>query len=259
MQSEQGSGAGTLGTRLSRHAEAMRRSRIGKRLEASQFERENVGFQYATLKVRSVLTRLQANSACRFRSHALTQFTVALIAGVGVSAGVVGNSVVGPRSVGRAITSVSDSPPTSLPPLAMPDQRDTPGVTDGLVNQQNVHQTICRKGYTTSVRPPESYTRALKRILHSRKGLPGRISDYELDHLVPLELGGAPANPGNLWMQPYEGRGSRLGPPGTGAETKDRLENFLRRQVCRGREPLASAQRAIASNWYMAWVAAGQP
>jgi hypothetical protein len=73
-------------------------------------------------------------------------------------------------------------------------------------------------------------------------GLRGqRLGDYELDHLISLELGGAPQDVANLWPEPWNGD--------TNAHMKDAVENYLHDQVCRGAMPLAEAQRAIATNW----------
>jgi hypothetical protein len=55
---------------------------------------------------------------------------------------------------------------------------------------------------------------------------------------VPLELGGAPNDPRNLWPEP--GRTPNL---------KDELERRLREVVCAGEMPLSIAQREIAANW----------
>lgn len=73
-------------------------------------------------------------------------------------------------------------------------------------------------------------------------GLRGQpLSQYELDHLIPLELGGAPADAANLWPQPRTGDAS--------AAMKDAVEVFLNREVCRGVLPLTEAQRQIATDW----------
>ena len=70
----------------------------------------------------------------------------------------------------------------------------------------------------------------------------GSPQAFEYDHLIPLELGGAPNDPRNLWPEP----GGRPNP-------KDRLENLLRRRVCDGRIGLRDAQREIASDWIAAY------
>ena len=35
-------------------------------------------------------------------------------------------------------------------------------------------------------------------------------ADYEEDHLIPLELGGAPRDPNNLWPEPRYGNKNAL-------------------------------------------------
>jgi hypothetical protein len=127
----------------------------------------------------------------------------------------------------------------------LPDPAVTPGATDPAVNQGDIRQTICVRGYTVRVRPPVSYTNSLKRRQMRREQLPGSIRDYEEDHLISLELGGSPKDPRNLWPEPYAGR--------WGAMVKDRLENRLHRLICSGRIRLADAQKAISRNWIAAY------
>jgi hypothetical protein len=66
----------------------------------------------------------------------------------------------------------------------------------------------------------------------------GPIGDYEYDHFVPLELGGATNDPRNLWPE-----------PGASPNPKDAVEDELNGKVCDGQMTLAEAQRAIVSNW----------
>jgi hypothetical protein len=70
----------------------------------------------------------------------------------------------------------------------------------------------------------------------------GSIHDYELDHLIPLELGGCSDCEANLWPEPRN-----VFP---GASEKDEVEEYLHHQVCSGAMPLAEAQREIAADWY---------
>jgi hypothetical protein len=70
-------------------------------------------------------------------------------------------------------------------------------------------------------------------------------SYYEEDHLISLELGGAPKDPKNLWPEPWNGP--------YGAHTKDKLENKLHKMVCAGSIALKTAQRLEAKNWYSAY------
>jgi hypothetical protein len=68
---------------------------------------------------------------------------------------------------------------------------------------------------------------------------------FELDHLVPLELGGSNGIE-NLWPQPADTMPA-------GFREKDQLEHYLHEQVCSARVPLEQAQRAISTDWISAW------
>jgi hypothetical protein len=123
----------------------------------------------------------------------------------------------------------------------LPDPKCTPGGVDAAVSSSTAARTICVSGYTAKVRPPTSYTDPLKRRLMAAYGVRGSPSGYELDHLVSLELGGAPADPANLWPEPYAGAG--------GARVKDRAENATRREACAHPSELGALQAAIARDW----------
>ncbi len=131
---------------------------------------------------------------------------------------------------------------------ALPNPRITPGALNPAVDQSNIRGTICVRGYSKSIRPPEDYTERLKRLGIRRYGYGDRrLRDYEEDHLVSLELGGSPTSARNLWPEPHHVIG------GWGAYTKDRLEDRLHALVCRGRVPLALAQREISRDWIAAY------
>jgi hypothetical protein len=102
-------------------------------------------------------------------------------------------------------------------------------------------------GYTKTVRPRVSVTTPIKRTQLVAYGDHRPLSFYELDHLIPLELGGAPATVANLWPEPWQGT--------LGARAKDVVENTLHRRVCAGAMSLASGQRAIATDWRTAALA----
>lgn len=126
----------------------------------------------------------------------------------------------------------------------LPDARCTPGA----IRARITLAAICSYGYSRRVRPPESYTEALKLAQMRAYHLPGRVREYEEDHLVPLSIGGAPRNPANLWPEP------RYGPNNAGE--KDELETWLSEVVCRRLLPLKPAQVMIAKDWIAAlhWV-----
>jgi hypothetical protein len=110
------------------------------------------------------------------------------------------------------------------------------------VTQETIGETICHAGYAKQVRPGTVYTNGVKQKLMRQQGIPlERAGDYELDHVVPLTLGGNPRQLSNLMLQPWEGD--------HGAKVKDKLEVRLKSAVCRGRMSLREAQSCIAENW----------
>jgi hypothetical protein len=108
----------------------------------------------------------------------------------------------------------------------------SPGVLTADVTQANINATICVQGWTKTIRPPTSYTNALKRKQMREYGVGGSPSDYQEDHLISLELGGHPTDPRNLWPEPYP-RASEV----------DSIENDLNAKVCAGELSLDDAQR----------------
>ena len=128
---------------------------------------------------------------------------------------------------------------------ALPNQELTPGVRDPRVTQENIHQTICVAGYTKTVRPDQKYTNSLKRKQMREYGYTNTDPrDFEEDHDLPLNLGGHPTDPKNLWPEPRE-NGM--------ADKKDELEFQLQDLVCWHGLPLEEAQRAITTNWMEAY------
>jgi hypothetical protein len=122
----------------------------------------------------------------------------------------------------------------------LPDPRCTPGSIDPIVTQGNIRSTICEKGWTRTVRPPESQTEKFKfNVAYPAYGTPPP-EKTELDHLVPLELGGS-NDATNLWPET---------PPTP--NPKDKVEGALNAAVCEGRVTLVAAQDAIASDWLTA-------
>jgi hypothetical protein len=133
-----------------------------------------------------------------------------------------------------------------------PDPALTPGALNPAVTQANIHSTICVSGWTATIRPPVSFTGSLKVKQIGQYGYSDKkTASYEEDHLISLELGGAPADPRNLWPEPYsislaDGRS-------TGAHTKDAFETKLKTEVCAGAITLAAAQGEIGDHWVHAY------
>jgi hypothetical protein len=129
---------------------------------------------------------------------------------------------------------------------ALPDPGCTPGATNPAVTQATIGATICVPGWTRTVRPPVSVTAPEKLASMRQYGAAGSPAEYEFDHLVSLELGGAPNDARNLWPEPHSVP-SLSGDQGSA--TKDRIENQLRADVCAGRRSLTEAQALIAGDW----------
>jgi hypothetical protein len=119
-----------------------------------------------------------------------------------------------------------------------PDPKCTPGALNPAVTQGTIEQTICKSGWAETVRPPESITEQEKRRSLAAYGDHRPLGDYEYDHFVPLELGGATNDPRNLWPE-----------PGASPNPKDQVEDYLNREVCERRLTLATAQTEIVANW----------
>ena len=107
------------------------------------------------------------------------------------------------------------------------------------VRQETIDQTICVIGWTKTVRPPAAYANRSKLKLIRELGLPEELlADFELDHRIPLALGGAPSDPRNLELQPWDE-----------ASVKDAIEACLARAVCSGKITLDEARSRIWRDW----------
>ncbi len=157
------------------------------------------------------------------------------------------NAVSQPNGVRSTSSAAPSSAIDSTPELAtakchmrgeLPDPICTPGSIDPAVTDTNVASTICVSGYTASIRPASSYTSKLKRQQMVEYGFTDSLINHEEDHLISLELGGAAADPTNLWPE-----------PGHSPNPKDKIENFMRSAVCAGRISLSDAQKRIATDW----------
>jgi len=151
------------------------------------------------------------------------------------------SSKVIPSAVIPTTIKTQTSNPTSKCHIqgVLPDPNCTPGAIDSVVNQDNIQQTICVKGYTKKVRPSASYTNQLKVQQITDYGYSDtNTKDYEEDHLISLELGGSPSDPKNLWPE-----------PGASPNPKDKIENLCHEKICSGQISLSQAQKEIATNW----------
>jgi len=141
-----------------------------------------------------------------------------------------------PTTATEPTSTVTTTTTSPTPTVVLPIRSITPGAINSQVRQGTIRRTICKAGWTAKIRPPASYTNALKIKQMPIYELGGSPSLYEEDHLIPLELGGATRNPKNLWPEPR-----------TQAKKSDPLETRLKRQVCKRQITLARARAAIRS------------
>jgi len=150
--------------------------------------------------------------------------------------------------IARNSTGIAETPQARTGPNDIyPDPARTPGAINPEITQDNIRETICNPRWSTkSVRPPSEYTNRLK-IEQIREYGYSDFSrkDYEEDHFIPLELGGNPTDPRNLWPEPFE-----TSIPDGGAHFKDKVENYLHAEVCAGSLTLQEAQQEITQDWY---------
>lgn len=120
---------------------------------------------------------------------------------------------------------------------SLPDPRFTPGDTLDVSKSD-----ICAPGYTKTIRDVPAAVKKRIYLMYGRSRESGVCC--ELDHLIPLELGGS-NRPTNLWPQRFDLEWN--------ARAKDRIEGRLHKLVCSDELDLVTAQRAIASNWIDAY------
>lgn len=112
----------------------------------------------------------------------------------------------------------------------LPDSGCTPGVVE-----TTDLAIICQ----TSTNSRRHVTEATKRRVLAEYGIAwADRSTVEVDHLIPIEVGGDGASPLDLWPQPV-----------AEARRKDRAENSAHAAVCQGRVSAAAAQAAFAKDW----------
>lgn len=123
-----------------------------------------------------------------------------------------------------------------------PDATLTPGAWN---DPPTPLDQLCHPGRTKQVRHVDQ---TLRNKVFLRYGIDPKMinhRDYEIDHLVSLELDGTNAIE-NLWPESY------ITQP-LNAHTKDVLENTLHHMVCKHQITLNVAQRAIATDWVAAY------
>lgn len=117
---------------------------------------------------------------------------------------------------------------------SLPDIACTPGAIFNVTKEQ-----VCVKGYASSVR---NVPQNEKDQVYLEYGITSHVTgQYEVDHLISLELGGS-NDISNLWPEAAN--------PTPGFHQKDVVENYLHQQVCLGKMSLSEAQRIIVNDWF---------
>jgi hypothetical protein len=116
-----------------------------------------------------------------------------------------------------------------------PDHACTPGA----VFVDATMADTCVAGYTATVRNVSAKT---KKQVFEEYGMtyPQPAGAYEVDHFIPLALGGS-NDIANLFPEAAS--------PLPGFHEKDVVEVFLQEEVCSGRATLGAAQKQISSDW----------
>jgi hypothetical protein len=118
-----------------------------------------------------------------------------------------------------------------------------PTLTPGAARTTNIGE-VC----SVSTRELRHWSRERDDHIMAEYGLPeGAHPQYEVDHLIPLCLGGADSDV-NLWPEPR-----RSIEPVWNAERKDELEARMCALACSGALDVAEAQRMIAEDWTAAY------
>jgi len=116
-----------------------------------------------------------------------------------------------------------------------PNHKLTPGVAAKVTAA-----TLCAKQFHT--RDERHVTELRKKLVYEEYGIRShQPKEYEIDHLISLELGGS-NDIKNLWPQSYVTKPWN-------AHVKDQLETRLHWMICHKKITLRQAQREIAADW----------
>jgi hypothetical protein len=146
-------------------------------------------------------------------------------------------------TISRSFAAVLLASTLAAPALAF-DVRPNPNLTGGSVRADghDAHAACGQKAHRGAM----SHTR--RDEILTRYGLPpGDHPDYEIDHLIPLCLGGSD-DPSNLWPEPRRSIEVKWN-----AEAKDRLERLMCDMGCSGQLDIGTAQEAFAKDWIAAY------
>jgi hypothetical protein len=142
------------------------------------------------------------------------------------------------------VSAMADSPKGTAPAEInyWPDNAVTPGLANPKVTQRNIKRTICSPRWVKSARPPDRFFATAETAQFERAS--SALKDpahYEIDHRIPIEVGGHPRDAANLWAQPLRIEWNAL--------VKDKLETYIQGEVCARRMKLAEGQAVFQRDW----------
>ena len=194
------------------------------------------------------LPQSMRDNATAVAQHAISEAHAAL-ASKAPSADVAEDDIASPADGVIAQAALAKTPSTQTVSLAPSSTKAGPAyvypnlsLTPGAALTTDA-STICTPGYASSVRDVSTAT---KKEVYAEYGVsyPQSLGAYEVDHFIPLEIGGS-NDLTNLWLEPAT--------PTPGFHQKDQFENFEHGQVCNGTTSVAEAQRRMVSDWYLYW------
>jgi hypothetical protein len=205
----------------------------------------------------SLLTLVNANpslpQSMRDNATAVAQQAISeahsALASQATSADVAEDDLASPADEAIAEAALAKTPSTQTASLAASSTKAGPAyvypnssLTPGAVLTTDA-STICVPGYAASVRDVSTAT---KKQVYAEYGVsyPQALGAYEVDHFIPLEIGGS-NDIKNLWLEPAT--------PAPGFHQKDQFENFEHGQVCDREITAAEAQSRMVSDWYFYW------
>lgn len=122
-----------------------------------------------------------------------------------------------------------------------------PAMAEGVVDISLTTEQLCSDEWLANNRPTYDQLEQEKfRLMKKRDISKHARTQYELDHIIPLSLGGMALDPGNTQLQEWRGPSN--------AWMKNLLEEELHDQVCRGKVPLRQAQVEMGTGWERAFV-----
>jgi hypothetical protein len=139
---------------------------------------------------------------------------------------------------GSSLTSVPIGQRTKTAGCSVNGVLQDTACTPGAIITTATKEQICVPGYSKTVR---NVPTAEKDQVYAEYGITSHSpGQYEVDHLISLELGGS-NDISNLWPE--------AAATSPGFHQKDGEENTLHTAVCNGSISLQQAQQEIAQNW----------